>query len=423
MKGRIRSQKAGCTLGKSVCLLLLIVGLGLLGEDSFAAGYQRVMSLAERHDRELQALSIRFHAARKKHKQSKVFPNNPVLSIQGGPILFAPKSQMALSVSLGAQVTLALPVGGRWRRRVLMEQKNVEKLKSQLEMVRLRVRYEAYLRLTSLLFSRKHLEVVKELEDITFKYYRLMRSRARIGATTTFALQMAQLEWLKLKKARLQKEAELRAKRLQMLQVLQLPSTSKLSFSGSLARTFRSLPSIKSLVEKATLRNAKLRWLKKVLVWHRATYLLAQAKGIPDLTMSVSYVLDQGAHYVQGGLSMPLPFFFKNQSAKTELLSKLQQSKIQYVMARNRLSLSVSQAVLRYNTARSLWRLGKRRLLPVVLAQRSTLEKGFEMKAITSLQLIVAQRNWLRHNVQQLRAWQRVVEAELALRMLTGELL
>lgn len=104
------------------------------------------------------------------------------------------------------------------------------------------------------------------------------------------------------------------------------------------------------------------------------------------------------------GLSVPLPFFNRNQGNVLSALRRADQAKDQFVATESRLATELAAASTRLDSARSELRILRNEILPGAESAYDASSKGFELGKFGFLDVLDAQRTLVQGKTQYVRA-------------------
>ena len=154
----------------------------------------------------------------------------------------------------------------------------------------------------------------------------------------------------------------------------------------------------------------------------KALVEVERSKGVPDLTLSVGAKRDNDLGLTQAivGVSIPLPFFDRNQGATYEAARRAEKANDDYQATRIRLTNELQQAsnqlVVSKNTALTL----KSTVLPAAQQAYEAATRGFEAGKFGFLDVIDAQRSLLQARARYLTALSTSNQAATAIDRLLG---
>lgn len=147
-----------------------------------------------------------------------------------------------------------------------------------------------------------------------------------------------------------------------------------------------------------------------------------RSKGVPDLTVSVGAKRDNELGRTQAivGLSIPLPFFDRNQGATYEASKRAEKASDDHQAARIRVMTELQQASNQLSVARASAQMLKTTVLPAAQQAYDAATKGFEAGKFGFLDVIDAQRSLLQARARYLTALSTSNQAATAIDRLLG---
>ena len=154
----------------------------------------------------------------------------------------------------------------------------------------------------------------------------------------------------------------------------------------------------------------------------RALVDVERSKGIPDLTVSVGAKRDNELGRTQAivGLSVPLPFFDRNQGATYEASKRAEKASDDHQAARLRAMTALQLASNQWAVARASAQTLKATVLPAAQQAYDAATKGFEAGKFGFLDVIDAQRALLQARARYLTALSTSHQAATAIDRLLG---
>ena len=154
----------------------------------------------------------------------------------------------------------------------------------------------------------------------------------------------------------------------------------------------------------------------------RALVDVERSKGVPDLTVSVGAKRDNEVGRTQAivGISIPLPFFDRNQGATYEALKRAEKASDEHQAARIRVLTELQQASNLLGVAGASARTLKVTVLPAAQQAYDAATKGFEAGKFGFLDVIDAQRSLLQARARYLTALSTSNQAATAIDRLLG---
>lgn len=340
---------------------------------------------------ELAAFSSRLRAAEARALQASLWPN-PKLSVEmenfGGTGIYSGLD----AAEITAKISQTFLTGGEIdkRSRVATLQR---KLKAwSYEAKRLDVFTKVVKRYVDVLATQRKLAVAEKAFDLAQQFHQTVSQQVKAGAVSPIRETRASAEQSSARVDLRRAESALNKARIALAQVLGLTEPTFGEVVGKLKPT-QPVPSLSKLNDFLGQNPAIARW-KTVLAKHKAAVQLAEAEGIPDITVGVGirHSRSIGDNAAIASLSIPLPIFDRNQgniqAAQAELTAARQQRRATLVRLRTSLSQryqalqAARQAVLglaekalpaarsAYQSIKTAYRNGKRGFLDVLIARR-----------------------------------------------------
>ncbi len=411
-----------------VFLIGVAVWIGLWSPLSHGMNREEAVRYALQHNPALKAVKENVKAALQQWRGAEIFPNNPGLSVQGGVVSVdgTQGSPSLLGTRLFPTVTvglsLALPVGGRWSRKKQAMKAWLEQAKAVVKVSLFQLQVKVHQSFQQLLIEKAKLRRLRTRLRLAKQLLKVTEKRWKLKLITRVSWQFAKLEYQHIQQILLQQQIQTRWARMTLLQVLGVPSAKDAStwaFRGKLTQTFAPLPSTVSLQAKALTHNPRLQVLKAAVEWSKRSVDLAHAQAVPDLTLSVSYMLDQGAHYIQGGLSMPLPMFQRNQAQRGVQSVRLQQARLRWLAAQFNVKQETARAAMQYRAQRRMLQLSLQRN-KAMKEQALSIQKGLQAGTLHLTQALTMQRSLTRSTQQHLNVVQSMFAARIRLFKVMG---
>jgi cobalt-zinc-cadmium efflux system outer membrane protein len=262
----------------------------------------RVMELAGTNSRD-----VRIAATRIAEEEGR-FAGAQVRSIEN------PRLEAALGPRIGATTTVDVDVsveipferGGKRDRRVAVARAGVQREKHAVDDARRQAIATAAGAWYRVLHAEDRLRLAEDRETLAEELFRVARERHRSGDAPLFDVNLAQAEMSRAKSAIESEKGFVARARAALASSLGLPSGGDLQVEGDLKdRTFfDTIPSGTTYEKRSDLLAA----LAEVEA-SRAGVALAEAQRRPDIAFRVGYRHEEGDDIVQGGVSIPLPFF------------------------------------------------------------------------------------------------------------------
>lgn len=154
----------------------------------------------------------------------------------------------------------------------------------------------------------------------------------------------------------------------------------------------------------------------------RALIDVERSKGIPDLTVSVGAKRDNELGRTQAivGISIPLPFFDRNQGATYEATRRAEKADDDFQLARIRLLTELQQASNQLTVARASAQMLQSTVRPAAQQAYDAATRGFEAGKFGFLDVLDAQRSLLQARARSLSALSTANQAAAAIDRILG---
>lgn len=339
---------------------------------------------------ELRAFSFDLRAAEARLLQAGL-RRNPELAFTaenlGGTV---PLSDPELTLSLAQMIEL----GGKRKARVAIARGEAAVINLNYEATRLVLLFEVQRHFLEAIALEKLLGLSQETVRIAEEMLNAVRAKVRAGSTSPAEATRSEVE---LAKATLEMELLRERLRLSYSRLSALWGTPRAQFrsiSGSLD-SLVTLPSLDSLLTSASKSPDLERWEAEVHV--RASRIaLARAQRVPDLGLHAGYraLLESNDHTFVAGLSLPLPFFDRNQGSIAEAHLLTSSSSEQLANARLSRALQIIEAHSALSQERTRIELLRADVIPGARRAYSELRLGYERGRFGYLDLLEARRTW-----------------------------
>lgn len=339
------------------------------------------------NNRVLRITRSRLRRARARYKGAKVFPNNPVLSASGGVQVGQNTPTVGPRVSTG--LSLDVPIGGRWGQRQKLAQVQIQYIQNMIRWQSFALSLRTHQALNNIALSAHTYKIQQSLVRLFTQLETFTRKRVQHGSATQLDIQIAQAGGLQAQqaaiKARLQ--SQLLKQRLQTL----AGTHATMTVSEQLP-DLPTIPSEKELQNRAKVVHPRIRLARLQLQQNQTRLALSKSQAIPDLTFSVGYALEDNNHVITGGLAIPLPLFWRNQSAIGQSRAQIRTARITLAQIQFNVRRTIHTAYLQYQTSKKVAQLAHKRLR---LSQRQSLllQKGLQQGSLSLLKALTAQRS------------------------------
>ncbi len=154
----------------------------------------------------------------------------------------------------------------------------------------------------------------------------------------------------------------------------------------------------------------------------RALIEVERSKAAPDVTLSLGARRDNELGRTQAivGISIPLPFFDRNQGAIYEAAKRAQRADDDYQIARARALTELQQAASQLSVARTSLQVLQMTVLPAAQRAHDAARQGFDAGKFSLLDVLDAQRSLLQARTRYLNTLSSAYQAAAAIDRLLG---
>ncbi len=331
--------------------------------------------------------------ARSFETQQAGYRLNPELSIDVENILGDGDFSGTDNAETTVSISQVLELGGKRAKRQALGRTEQELADRAYDIARAEVFAETTDRFIAVLAAHKRLDLAREQFELATTVLKTVEDRISAGKTATIEKLRFQPP---LSEARLRQnlaEQELTTARL-MLAVMWGKSTPDFERAQGAFEKINPLPAWSDL-ELRIADSPVLSLVTSVTKQADAVLALARAEQKLDLTLSIGAKNDQdsGNNALVAGLSIPLPFFRRNQGAMAAAAVRLAKGKKQARAERLQLRAEVTRAWQDLRSAHSEVAVLRDEIIPAVRKTFDAATYGYESGKFGSLEVLDAQRS------------------------------
>ncbi|MBU51767.1 MAG: hypothetical protein CL920_24015 [Deltaproteobacteria bacterium] len=407
------------------------IALSILSTTSFAQANehhrsstlsyrQDIIRFALKNNRALQVFETQIQQADARRKGTKIFPTNPVLSGGGGTQTPA-SGTTSLLPRVEANLSWAFPIGGRWNKAQTLATQRLTWMKQQRTWRRLQLSLNVHLMLNRIAINWHIRQKRQAMVSFFQTLERYTKQRLQHGDAIQLDLQLAQNARLQAEQAALL--ATLRHKQLRqtLKQLIGWDATKPLTWNIRQIPTPQKLPPLKTLLQRINKRHPLLMLAHSTIVQAKASLGLSKSRAIPDLTVSLGYALEDNNHVFRGGLSIPLPLFWRNQGNIGQAHARIRQATLSLKRQQFILQQQLKQSYMRYSMNKRMNRLFQKRL-QTTKSNEKLLKGGIKQGGISIMKLLTTQKSILQNHLQSLKNMQKTHDNYIKLHQATGTL-
>lgn len=244
----------------------------------------------------------------------------------------------------------------------------------------------------TLLAARETIELARGSRDLARTLRDVAEERFRAQAVPEMEILKASIAFAKseidVRSAERDAAVALKALHVSVGQV----DLTKDRFSGELASKFAT-PGLETLKGQVTSVHPLLEAARKSKEAAELDLELARAERIPDPQLEVTAGRDrEDFTIIEGGISIPLPLFNRNQARIAKAESRIRQAELDVDAVRNDLVLKLTEAYRTFIAAQDRVEIYRDEILPKAGKARAQTEEGYRLGKFTSLDVLDAQR-------------------------------
>lgn len=392
----------------TVCLFLAACALANVSpvsaeERNFNA--QQAVEFALQNNGELKALREEKGIREAGKIKAGLFPN-PVLEMDGTTgELTGSRFENTVSVGISQEFLTA----GKRGKRLKVAEKEIESFDSQVDNSARILREEVKTTFYDLLLVEKRVELAKRSIALNNQLFDVTKQRFEVGDIPELEVNLARVEVSRSQGRKVEAERELSPTKARLLALLGLASSESATFSGTLeVATFtKNLEDLKVLALK---NRPDLKALEAEKAKGEAGVTLARAERIPNVTLGLGYQRENSAIDLSGEevksrdnliglkLSIPIPFFDRNQSGIMEAKARRASAENRYLYAQKVVEHDVESAYARLTTAEKSLAIYTKDIIPQLEENLKLVQEAYRLGEVGILTVIDEQKKFFEVN-------------------------
>jgi outer membrane protein TolC len=376
---------------------------------------------ALRHNPSFRATRANALVALRRLNASRVFPTNPELETLGKG---KSKSAKWAPYQFSVELTWKFPIGGHWTARQQAVKATYERVKSEVEVAGLYLALKVEKTCFTLLLEEQKVLLYQGMLSFYQRVFGLVSKRKKSGAATAIEVNLARLELLQTRASLTQAKGEVKALQRALAAQLGWTRPGLPPLRHKLVPYLQVRQTVSQLQARGLRRHVVLRMLDLKIKEADATLRWARAKAIPDLKIKLYYAFEEGdAHTIGGGIAIPLPFLWRNQSKVWTTRAKLRQARLKRRAMLFKIRQHIAEVHTRFQAGRRVFELYEKQLIPTLQQQLKLRIRGLRLGAFTILQVISAQQSQNKAMLKRLGSLNQVMSAYIQLQKALGGLL
>jgi cobalt-zinc-cadmium efflux system outer membrane protein len=318
--------------------------------------------------------------------------DNPELSIAVGPR----SGPMERTIDYELSITQPIEIAGRRRARIDATTASVKAAEARLAERRGAVGAEVREAFGRALAAEAHEQVAMDAIALATQALKAAEKRHQAGAASLIEVNTARIEVGRSQRAHLTARRMRAAAIAELKLLLGMGSVVQISLQGQLEPSpqERTLD-LQALVIMATRNRADLLVARHALEAARAEQRLASREAVPEPRVGISFSKEEGAQIVLGVLSIELPLFNRNQTARGVSNARAQQAELAVAALEQRIAQEVELSVQRVRMARETLEGFSGDVLQALDQNLALVTRGYDAGELDFLELLLMRREML----------------------------
>lgn len=312
---------------------------------------------------ELAAARLEIDRARARLRQAELRPNPTLDFEQQRGVLNSPGERVT---TIG--VSVPLEIGGKRGRRLDLAQAELEVAEAEVAERERRLAAEVRAAYVEALAVQRELDITEGLNRLDSQTVKVIEARVSEGDAAPLEAKLLRVELDRLRSRRALAAGRLQAALLKLKTLAGIPLAENLQVSEDLTQpTLRQPPATPEIAVEIALRSRPdLRLARLMEEAAQAGFNLAKAQAKPDIIVSARYGTSQNSFddtpigfltdrdkLFSVGVSVPLPFFNRNQGARAESATTIAQARARREFVESVVRAEVASALARYQSAQA----------------------------------------------------------------------
>jgi len=366
--------------------------VALLDFERGPLALERALAIAEAENPSLRALEREVDAARGRELQAGLFPN-PTIEFNSveGPLYRG----FGDSINV-ATASYPFPVGGRIAAAEAAAAKAREAAEADLDVGRRTLRADVRAAFATGLAWQARRSLADELTEIARRSREIAEQRVRAGDAPLGEQIKAEVEMEQILLDRAIVDSELLGARRHLAALLGKPDAPIAALAGSLPTATADI-SLSDATQRVLRDYPRIHALTRAWEAARLDVVLAQRERIPDVTLSLGggsspEVRANNDAVLELGISVPVPFFNRNQGRIAEAEANVGRAARQAEAGVNALLLELQEDHRRFTIARERARRYQVEILPRATLSLEQARVGYQAGKLRFIDVLDAQR-------------------------------
>lgn len=353
-----------------------------------------------------------------------LLPDNPQLYIGAGarlnPAAGAPQFELQATlqqpIEIGRERSLRIKAGREYR----------EYLDRELAQVRWTTHAQVHYAYNTALIAKERARTAARTQAFAERLLDIASRRQQAGEISRLRVRVAEGELARARQAKLAADLNFRLACIHLAEMAGWPSGQLIAPAGELgdpvkvrdpedliANVQKEHPALKAREAQVELGEARAKSARRDRLPEPWIGVYVGREREPGVDLPASKI-------VLGMLTVPLPFFKRNQLARAQTKAELSFANTELEVTRYQLALNARRAVDAINTAAERVRTYSREVVPRFEENLNLLQRAFELGEVDIIEVFVARENFLRIQTEALDAYSTYFDAMFTLETIIG---
>ncbi|MDC0670015.1 TolC family protein [Nannocystis sp. ncelm1] len=356
-----------------------------------------------------------------------LLPDNPQLYIGmgarmnhvGGAPQFELQATLQQPIEIGRERSLRIKAGREYR----------EYLDKELAQVRWTTHAQVHYAYNTALIAKERARTAARTQQFAERLLDIASRRQQAGEISRLRVRVAEGELARARQAKLAADLNFRLACIHLAEMAGWPSGQLIAPAGELgdpikvrdpedliANVQKEHPALKAREAQVELGEARAKSAKRDRLPEPWVGVYVGREREPNTLPNIP-----GSKIVLGMLTIPLPFFKRNQLARAQTKAELSVANTELEVTRYQLALNARRAVDAINTAAERVRTYSREVVPRFEENLQLLQRAFELGEVDIIEVFVARENFLRIQTEALDAYGTYFDAMYTLETIIGQ--
>jgi cobalt-zinc-cadmium efflux system outer membrane protein len=355
-----------------------------------------------------------------------LLPENPQLYVgvggrmnAAGPTQFELQATLQQPIEIGRERSLRLKAGREYR----------EFLDRELAQVRWTTHAQVHYAYNTALIAKERARTAARTQAFAERLLDIASRRQQAGEISRLRVRVAEGELARARQAKLAADLNYRLACVHLAEMAGWPAGQLIAPSGELGEPIK-VRDAEDLIANVQKDHPALKAREQQVELGEARAKSARRDRLPEPWIGISYAREREpvtqanigpTRIVLGMITIPLPFFKRNQLAQAQTRAELSVANTELEVTRYQLALNARRAVDAINTAAERVRTYSREVVPRFEENLALLQRAFELGEVDIIEVFVARENFLRIQTEALDAYSTYFDAMYTLETIIGQ--